>query len=384
MKKIAVFTGTRAEYGLLYGILNKTEADPDLCLQLFAGGMHLSQKFGMTINQIIEDGFEITETLDFLLSSDSAVAISQSMALAQIGAAKAFERHKPDAIIILGDRFEALAVAQAAMIACVPIFHIHGGEKTEGLIDEAIRHAITKMSHLHFTSTETYRTRVIQLGEQPERVFNTGAPGLDNIRQLSLLSREEVSEKLGLNAEKPYFFVTFHPVTLQEDGGVQAFQNLLSVLEKYNDYDVIISFPNADAMGQRLVDMIESFVTDNAERAHIFPSLGQLLYLSTVQHCACVIGNSSSGLIEAPSLHVPTINIGDRQKGRIAPPSVISCGDCKEDIAQAIEQSLSKEHKEICANMTNPYGDGHAAEKIIEVIKSATYGDLLQKEFYDL
>ena len=384
MKKIAVFTGTRAEYGLLYGILNKTEADPDLCLQLFAGGMHLSQKFGMTINQIIEDGFEITETLDFLLSSDSAVAISQSMALAQIGAAKAFERHKPDAIIILGDRFEALAVAQAAMIACVPIFHIHGGEKTEGLIDEAIRHAITKMSHLHFTSTETYRTRVIQLGEQPERVFNTGAPGLDNIRQLSLLSREEVSEKLGLNAEKPYFFVTFHPVTLQEDGGVQAFQNLLSVLEKYNDYDVIISFPNADAMGQRLVDMIESFVTDNAERAHIFPSLGQLLYLSTVQHCVCVIGNSSSGLIEAPSLHVPTINIGDRQKGRIAPPSVISCGDCKEDIAQAIEQSLSKEHKEICANMTNPYGDGHAAEKIIEVIKSATYGDLLQKEFYDL
>lgn len=384
MKKIAVFTGTRAEYGLLYGILNKTEADPDLCLQLFAGGMHLSQKFGMTINQIIEDGFEITETLDFLLSSDSAVAISQSMALAQIGAAKAFERHKPDAIIILGDRFEALAVAQAAMIACVPIFHIHGGEKTEGLIDEAIRHAITKMSHLHFTSTETYRTRVIQLGEQPERVFNTGAPGLDNIRQLSLLSREEVSEKLGLNAEKPYFFVTFHPVTLQEDGGVQAFQNLLSVLEKYNDYDVIISFPNADAMGQRLVDMIESFVTDNAERAHIFPSLGQLLYLSTVQHCACVIGNSSSGLIEAPSLHVPTINIGDRQKGRIAPPSVISCGDCKEDIAQAIEQSLSKEHKEICANMINPYGDGHAAEKIIEVIKSATYGDLLQKEFYDL
>ena len=384
MKKIAVFTGTRAEYGLLYGILKKIEADPDLCLQLFAGGMHLSQKFGMTINQIIEDGFEITETLDFLLSSDSAVAISQSMALAQIGAAKAFERHKPDAVIILGDRFEALAVAQAAMIACVPIFHIHGGEKTEGLIDEAIRHAITKMSHLHFTSTETYRTRVIQLGEQPERVFNTGAPGLDNIRQLSLLSREEVSEKLGLTAEKPYFFVTFHPVTLQEDGGVHAFQNLLSVLEKYTDYDVIISFPNADAMGQRLIDMIESFVTNNAERAHIFPSLGQLLYLSTIQHCACVIGNSSSGLIEAPSLHVPTINIGDRQKGRIAPPSVISCGDGKEDIAQAIEQSLSKEHKEICADMINPYGDGHAAEKIIEVIKSATYGDLLQKEFYDL
>ena len=384
MKKIAVFTGTRAEYGLLYGILKTIKADPDLCLQLFAGGMHLSQKFGMTINQIIEDGFEITETLDFLLSSDNAVAISQSMALAQIGAAKAFDRHKPDAIMILGDRFEALAVAQAAMIACIPIFHIHGGEKTEGLIDEAIRHAITKMSHLHFTSTETYRTRVIQLGEQPKRVFNTGAPGLDNIRQLKLLSRKEVSKKLGISDEQPYFFLTFHPVTLQKDGGVQAFQNLLNVLETYVDYCIVISFPNADAMGQRLIDMIETFMNENAERAYIFPSLGQLLYLSAIQHCVSVVGNSSSGLIEAPSLNVPTVNIGDRQKGRIAPPSVISCDDSIEGIAWAIEHSLSNKHKEICLNMVNPYGDGHAAEKIIEVIKSTSDGDLLKKEFYDL
>ena len=253
MRKIAVFTGTRAEYGLLYWVIKGLQLEKDVDLQLFVGGMHLSREFGFTVEQIEADGFNITERLDFLLSSDSSEAIAKSMALALMSASEAFNRHRPDLLVILGDRFEAMAIAQAAMILRVPIAHIHGGETTEGVIDEAVRHSISKMAHLHFTATESYRKRVIQLGEHPNRVFNVGAPGIDSIKQLKLLTLEELSADLGFKLNKPYFVVTFHPVTLMDGGDSGTLINLISALNDYPNYKVLISYPNADADNGELI-----------------------------------------------------------------------------------------------------------------------------------
>lgn len=383
MRKIAVFTGTRAEYGLLYWILKGLKYKSNCNLQLYVGGMHLSPEFGFTIDKIIEDGFKVDEKIEFLLSSDSAVGVSKSMGLALISASEVLERNKPDLLVLLGDRFESLALAQAAMLACIPIAHIHGGETTEGLIDEAIRHSITKMSHIHFTATEDYRKRVIQLGEQPSRVFNYGAPGIDSIINLPIMEREELASSIGFDISSPYFMITYHPVTLDKTGGVESLVNLNKVLELYPNYKCVITYPNADTHGRKLIEVLNKYKDKYPERILLVQSLGQLRYLSLLKYCEAVIGNSSSGLIEAPTFNVPTVNIGNRQKGRIAGETVIQCGESFCEIKDAFELALSPKFIKACKLAKNPYGDGSSSNKIIDTLLSFSLKDIVVKSFYD-
>lgn len=384
MKKIAVFTGTRAEYGLLYWVMKGINEANDLELQLYVGGMHLSQEFGYTVNQIELDGFEITERMEFLLSSDTSVGLSKSLALALMSAADVLERNKPDIVVLLGDRFEALAVAQAAMLACIPIAHIHGGETTEGLIDEAVRHSITKMSHLHFSATEVYRQRIIQLGEHPSRVFNVGAPGVDNIVKTNFLTVKELSISLNFDITNGYFVVTYHPVTLTTDGASDALKNLLESLSHFPEYKCIVSYPNADTNGRKLIVLLEEYQKKYPDRVLLVQSLGQLRYLSLLKHCHMVIGNSSSGLIEAPTFHIPTVNIGNRQAGRIAGGTVIHSKEDSGSIIRSINTAISEEFKLSCLNLINPYGIGGSSEEIVHILATYDFNDILQKKFYDL
>ncbi len=385
MKKIAVFTGTRAEYGLLYWIIKGLQDSSTSELQLYVGGMHLSPEFGKTIEQIKSDGFPITEKLEFLLSSDTPVGIAKSMGLALIGAADALDRTKPDLLVVLGDRFESMAICQAAMVAQIPIAHIHGGETTEGLIDEAVRHSITKMSHLHFTATEEYRQRVIQLGENASHVFNVGAPGIDSIKALKLLSREELSISLDFDVtEAPYMVVTYHPVTLSSDGAVEDLKQLLIALRQYPKHKFLITYPNADTHGRALIPLLDEFAKELQGRVLLVQSLGQLRYLSALKHCELVIGNSSSGLIEVPTFKVPTINIGNRQKGRIAGETVKSCKGDKSSILKAIDEVLSAEFKKICRNSQNPYGEGDSSDRILNIIQNTRLDGLVYKSFFDI
>ncbi len=384
MRKIAVFTGTRAEYGLLYWIIKGLNKNKDVELQLFVGGMHLSPEFGKTITQIEKDGFIVTEKLEFLLSSDTPVGIGKSMGLALISAVEVLERNKPDVIVLLGDRFESMAIAQAAMVSCIPVAHIHGGEKTEGLIDEAVRHSITKMSHIHFTATDEYRQRVIQLGEKPCSVFNYGAPGIDSIAKLNLMDRKDLSSSIGFDVTIPYFMITYHPVTLSSTGAAEALINLNSVLLEYLDHKLIITYPNADTHGRELIDILEKFKHSNSENVLLIQSLGQLRYLSLLKHCDAVIGNSSSGLIEAPTFRIPTVNIGIRQKGRITGDTIISCDDDKSSIKLAIEEALSKDFLMKCSVSENPYGKGDSSSKILSKLIEYPLKNIINKSFYDL
>ena len=383
-RKIAVFTGTRAEYGLLYWIIKGIHESTQAELQLYAGGMHLSPEFGRTVSQIENDGFPIKDYLDFLLSSDSPTGIAKSMGLALISAIDAFQRNKPDLLVVLGDRFESMAICQAAMVSCIPIAHIHGGELTEGLIDEAVRHSITKMSHLHFTATEEYRRRVIQLGEQPDRVYNFGAPGVDSIKKFELLPKAELSKSINFNLDNPYMVITYHPVTLDKHGAIEALDSLLNVLNEYSDYKFVITYPNADTHGRALIKKLDEFYAANPEKVLLVRSLGQLRYLSLLKYCAVVVGNSSSGLIEAPSFNVPTVNIGTRQKGRISGETVISCGETKMDIQHAIATALSEDFKSKCNGSTNPYGNGDSSSNIVRVLTEINLNGLINKKFYDL
>lgn len=380
MKKIAVFTGTRAEYGLLYWILKGLKQADNIELQLLVGGSHLSHEFGHTIDNIEKDGFDVSERLDFLLSSDSPQAISKSLALAVIAGADCLSRLKPDLLVLLGDRYECLALAQCAMLANIPIAHIHGGEITQGAVDDVIRHAISKMSHLHFTATLEYQQRVVQLGESPERVHNYGAPGLDNINKLPLLSKIQLSEEINLPHLKQFFLVTYHPVTLSNKDAKIALENLLTVLADYDNYQILITFPNADVNGRMLINLLTNFAEQYSERVKLFESMGQLNYLSAMKHASLVIGNSSSGIIEAPSFQVPTVNIGDRQKGRVAANSVFHCGESIEAIAESIEIALEQPFEHII----NPYGTGGASDKIVEKLLSIEFDSLLSKAFHDI
>jgi UDP-N-acetylglucosamine 2-epimerase (non-hydrolysing)/GDP/UDP-N,N'-diacetylbacillosamine 2-epimerase (hydrolysing) len=384
MRKIAVFTGTRAEYGLLYWVLKGLEESLESELQLFVGGMHLSPEFGYTIDQIVKDGFKITEKLEFLLSSDSAVGVSKSMGLALISASEVLERNKPDLVVLLGDRFESMALAQAAMLACIPVAHIHGGETTEGLIDEAIRHSITKMSHIHFTATEDYRRRVIQLGEHPDSVFNYGAPGIDSILKLPLMERSKLSPSINFDVSSPYFMVTYHPVTLDKSGGLESLINLNAVLDLYPDHKCIITYPNADTHGRKLIEVLETYKNKYPDRVLLVQSLGQLRYLSLLKYSSAVIGNSSSGLIEAPTFNIPTVNIGNRQKGRITGETVIQCGESFEEIKQAVNKALTSEFTAICKRVNNPYGDGDSSKKIVSTMLTFPLENIVEKSFYDL
>ncbi|SLJ83932.1 UDP-N-acetylglucosamine 2-epimerase [Psychrobacter sp. DAB_AL43B] len=376
--RIAVFTGTRAEYGLLYWLLKDIQADPTLELQLLVSAMHLSPEFGMTYQQIESDGFVITEKVEMLLSSDSAVGTAKSIGLGIIGFADALLRMQPDVLIVLGDRFEALAVAQAAMILRIPIAHIHGGEITEGAYDDAIRHAITKLSLLHFTSTETHRNRVIQLGESPSRVHNVGAVGLDHLQRSDLMSIKALASSLNFKLNQPYVLVTYHPVTLASEPTKESFLNLLNALEQFPEYQIILTYPNADDGGREIISVLEAYAQKQPKRVLAVPSLGQLRYLSAVKYAAAVVGNSSSGIIEVASFKVPTVNIGERQRGRMAAESVFSCAADTDSIVTTLKAALNAD----LSRVVNPYGKGNASGEILEHLKVAKLTTI--KTFYDL
>lgn len=382
IQKVAVFTGTRAEYGLLFWLLKDIQSDPDLTLQLLVSGMHLSPEFGETYQQIEKDGFKIDEKIEILLSSDSAVGTAKSMGLGVLGFSDSLARLQPDVLVILGDRFEALAAAQTAMILRIPIVHLHGGEITEGAYDDTIRHAITKLSYLHGTSTDEYRQRVIQLGEAPERVRNVGAIGLDHLKRADFMSLGELGESLNFSLTKPFFLVTYHPVTLGNEAPEEAFQALLDALNCFPEHQVILTYPNADDGGRRIIPMLEAYAASQPDRVLAIPSLGQVRYLSAVKYAAAVIGNSSSGIIEVPAFDVPTVNIGSRQKGRLAAKSVLHCEANRADIERAIRSANEREYKEAAEEIENPYGQGNTSEKVIEMIKTLDFNPC--KTFHDL
>lgn len=381
-KKICVVTGTRAEYGLLRSLMGALRDDPDTHLQVIATGMHLSPEFGLTWRDIAADGFELDERVELLLSSDTPVGIAQSVGLGVIGFAGAFDRLKPDCVVILGDRYEMLAAAQSAYIMGVPIAHIGGGETTEGAFDEGIRHCITKLATVHLPSIKPYADRIVQMGENPKTVFCVGSTGVDSITHTPLLDRHDLERALDFSLRKINFLITYHPATLGEDAP-NTFENLLLALDEFPDAGLLFTYPNSDTHGRVLIEMIQSYVARNADRARGYINLGSLRYLSAMAQVNCVIGNSSSGLIETPSFGVPTVNIGDRQKGRVCAESVLHCEGSLQAISNAIRKALSPEFREFAKTVRNPYGDGNTTQKIYEILKKYNFSEK-QKSFYDL
>jgi UDP-N-acetylglucosamine 2-epimerase (non-hydrolysing)/GDP/UDP-N,N'-diacetylbacillosamine 2-epimerase (hydrolysing) len=381
VRKIVVVTGARAEYGLLYWLMKEIQQDPELELQLIITGMHLAPEFGLTYQVIEADDFKIDAKVEMLLSSDTAVGIAKSIGLGVIGFADALERLQPDLLVLLGDRYEILAAAQAALVAKIPVAHIGGGDTTEGAFDEAIRHSITKMAHFHFVSNEISARRVAQLGEDPKQIFNVGYIGLDYIKRTKLLNREELSQGLEYRFHEKNLLVTFHPVTLDDKPAHEQFQQLLDGLDRLEQQvGIIFTKPNSDPGGRALIRMIDDYVASH-ENTRAFTSLGQVKYLSVMAQVDAVVGNSSSGIYEAPSLKIPTVNIGDRQQGRLQAASIINCPPEAEAIKQAITVAFLKDYRQVI----NPYGDGQSSQKILAVIKQ--YPDftiLLKKHFFEV
>lgn len=386
MRKICVVTGTRAEYGLLCRLMRLIQESPNTQLQVIATNMHLSPKYGNTYQEIEKDGFSIDCKIPIIdeNAEDNAVTTVKSMATALSGFAEAYNTLKPDLVVVLGDRYEILAAATAALIERIPIAHLHGGEVTEGAYDDAIRHSITKMSHLHFTSTEEYRKRVIQLGEQPNRVFYVGAPGVENIKEFPLMSKEEVEESVNFKLDKNTILVTYHPVTLGEHTAEKDIKEFIGALEDRKDLRVFFTMPNSDTGSQAIVDAINAFVANNSDRAIAYKSLGMKRYLSVMKYAGAVVGNSSSGLLEVPSFGIPTLNIGDRQKGRMAADSVYNCETDKDSILKGLDVIMSPAFKKKAAETHNPYEKVNTAEEIFKVISSYPLEKLNQKHFYNL
>ncbi len=382
-RKICVVTGTRAEYGLLYWLMKEIEADDALELQLIVTGMHLSPEFGLTYKEIEKD-FKIDKKIEMLLSSDTSVGVSKSMGLAQISFAEAYDELKPDILVVLGDRYEIFSAVSTAMIARVPIAHLSGGELTLGAIDDAIRHAITKMSHLHFVTTEVYRRRVVQLGEDSDRVFNFGEAGLDNIYQLDLLSKDDFKKSIKWKLNKKNILFTYHPTTLDSVEAIKKdIINILEYLIMLKDTNIILTKANSDSGGRVINSLLEKY-SMKYKNMRLFSSLGQLRYLSALQYVDAVVGNTSSGLIEAPSFKIGTINIGDRQKGRIAGESVINCSANAENLSCAFDRLYSKEFQSLLKRVVNPYGNGGASIKIKEILKNIDLKNIIFKEFKDI
>ena len=384
MRKICIVTGSRAEWGLLSGLARKITDDPELELQIIATNMHLSPEFGLTYREIERQGFRINRKGEMLLSSDSANATGKSVGLATIGFADAYEELAPDMLLVLGDRYEILAAVTAALFYKIPVAHLHGGEVTEGAYDDAIRHAITKMSHLHFTSTEEYRRRVIQLGEQPERVFHVGAIGIDNIRHIALLDKKVLEEQLDFPFDRKTVLVTYHPETLDAIPVEEQFRNLLEALDDRQDIRILFTLPNSDTGGRIIVRMIEEFVARNKQRARAYTSLGQLRYLSALRFVAAVVGNSSSGILEVPSFGKPTLDIGNRQKGRLAANSVVHCGVSGAEISEGLNRVLSDAFAKQTACVQNPYEKEDSALEILKILKNYPLDGIVQKTFYDI
>ena len=383
MKKICVITGTRADYGLLYWLMREIESASHFDLQIIVTGMHLSETFGSTWTNIQDDGFNISAKIPISLDDDSSTGVARATGEALIGFASALNNLQPDLVVVLGDRYEALAAATAACIQCIPIAHFHGGETTEGAFDESFRHAITKMSSLHFTSADLHRRRVIQLGEHPDRVFNVGAMGLDNIEQLKLLDRSEFEQSINFSLKKQNILVTFHPETLETNPQNQ-FTELLTALDSFPDLGVIFTKPNSDTGNHAISEQIDAYLIANPDRTVAHTNLGQIRYLSALSHVDAVIGNSSSGLIEVPNFGIGTVNIGDRQKGRLAGESIIHCDCNRQDITQCINQTFSPEFRKTAKETTNPYGTAGAAKRSIAILEAQALNGAVKKSFFDL
>jgi len=381
-RKICVVTATRAEYGLLYWLMKEIDEDEGLQLQLVVTGMHLCDEFGNTYLEI-EKEFTIDRKVDISLSDDSSVGICNSMGIALSAFGEVFDDLKPDMVVILGDRYEMLSVASSAMISNIPIAHLHGGELTEGVYDDAIRHSITKMSHLHFPATEEYRNRVIQLGENPKNVFNVGGLGIDNIIKLKLMSKEEFEESISFKLSKRNLLVTFHPVTLENESSSTQFQELLNALDSLENTNIIFTKANADTNGRIINEMITQYVEKNPSNTISFDSMGQLRYISALQFMDAVVGNSSSGLLEAPSFNIATVNIGNRQRGRLKAKSIIDCEPSTKAIQEAINTVYTTGFKKTLLSVTNPYGNGGASIAIKEIIKKFKLENILLKTFYE-
>lgn len=382
-RKVCVVTGSRAEFGLLRWVIEAIRAEESLALQLIATGAHLSPEFGLTFKTIEELGFQIDRKVEMLVSSDTGVGVAKSLGLALIGFGDALQDLQPDLLLLLGDRYETFAAAAAALAARVPVAHVHGGELTRGAIDDAMRHAITKMSHLHFVAAEAYRRRVIQLGEQPERVFRVGALGIESIARLPLLGRAELEAELGFELGPCSLLITFHPATLEEVDPRAQMAELLAALETMSDVRLIFTMPNADPGGLAIANMITHFVATHAN-ARAYHSLGQTLYLSCARHVDAVVGNSSSGLIEVPTLGKPTVNIGNRQQGRLKASSVIDCSPERHSIIEALRKIRTPAFQRSLRDVRNPYGSGTPSTKIVEVIRNASLQGIIRKSFYDI
>lgn len=384
MKKICVVTGTRAEYGLLRWVMQGIQDEPGLILQIIATGAHLSPEFGLTWRNIAEDGFVIDAKVEMLLGSDTPVGITKSLGLAVAGFADALAALQPDLLLVLGDRYEILGAVTAATMARIPIAHLHGGEVTEGAFDDAIRHAITKMSHLHFVAADDYRLRVLQLGEAPEHVHNVGGLGVDNILRMKLLERAELEQSLNFKFGLRNLLVTFHPVTLEPGASEAQMAELLTALDRLPDTRLLFTMPNADNESRRLGEMLHAFAARRPDTAKVWPSLGQLRYLSCLRYVDGVVGNSSSGLSEAPSFRIGTINIGERQQGRLKAASIIDCAPTLDDITRALQTLYSEDFRSGLSEVRNPYGKGGAASRITSILASCEPGALLKKKFHDL
>lgn len=384
LRKIAVVTGTRAEYGLLKGLLQEIKEDAELLLQLIVTGMHLSPEFGLTYQLIEQDGFQIDAKVEMLLSSDTGVGVAKSVGVGVLGFTDAFERLKPDIIILLGDRFEILAAAQVALFLKIPIAHIHGGELSFGALDDNIRHCITKMSHLHFTAAKSYQKRVIQMGEQPEFVFCSGAPGVERFKKIDFLNQAVLEKALDFKFKQPTFLITYHPTTLAMETLEKDIDALFMALDAFPEAQILITKANADEAGRFINRRIDQYVNEKSSHVKAFMNLGETYYPSVMRLCDVVIGNSSSAIIEAPSLHVPTVNIGCRQAGRLQANSIINCQTDVQSIQDAIKKALSNVFKDIVKNTVSPYDCANTAKTIKDTIKKINLKTLPKKVFYDL
>lgn len=386
MRKICVVTGTRAEYGLMSRLIKMIKDSDKTQLQLIATNMHLSSRYGNTYQEIEADGIKIDKKVPIIdeNADDNAVETLFSMSRALKGFAEAYAELEPDMVLVLGDRYEILAAATAALIERIPIAHLHGGEITEGAYDDAIRHSITKMSHLHFTSTEEYRRRVIQLGEQPERVFHVGALGVENIKKIPIMSKEEIEKDIVFALDDHTILVTYHPVTLGTRTAEQDIHDFLDALEERKDLRVVFTMPNSDTGGKVITDAILQFVESNQDRARAYKSLGVKRYFSVMRQVTAVVGNSSSGLLEVPSFGIPTLNIGERQNGRISCESVYNCATDKNSVLAGLDKVLSKEFRELACVVRNPYEKENTAQSIFDVVSTYSLDYLIQKHFYDI
>mgnify|MGYP000848367004 FL=1 len=384
MRKICIFTSTRAEWGLLQGVATELRQAEDCELQILASGSHLSAQLGMTIDEIEAAGFQIDERVDILKFDDRPIGICQTMGLALSGYGEALLRLSPDLIVILGDRYESFCLAAAAQVLRIPIAHIHGGETTEGAVDEAFRHSITKMAHIHFPSCEDYRNRVIQLGEAPANVFNVGALGIENIRKIQCLTRAELEASLQFSLQAPVFLVTFHPVTLEHATAGAQVQQLFDALDRFPEHQIIFTKANADTDGQVINEMIDRFAAINPQRCLAVASLGLQRYLSAMKICAAVIGNSSSGILEAPIFKVPSVNIGDRQKGRLRVKSILDCKADTNAISQAIETALTESFRHDIRDLIHPSEQADTAQKIVRMLATVELQGIIKKSFHDI